>query len=152
MISPTPGSISMFAAGCKRAMNVIRGKLPGANKIARYESAPTLEAAMIGIVFTAVACDEFGQQYAGIRLTPRSFYAIKGRLDEKVWIHCAVEDCSLQVRAPARAGSRQCADGGANQTQSREKVWCDIREDNEERTGCGLQDPAQHSCTGAVLH
>jgi hypothetical protein len=65
MFSPNPGSISMFAAGCKRAMKVIRGILPGANKMARYESASTLEATMIGMICAAVACDEFGQQQFG---------------------------------------------------------------------------------------
>ena len=130
MFLPDPGSMSMFAAGCKRAIGAIRGKLHGASRIARHESASTLEAAMIGMVCTAAACDEFEQQHAGIRPTPRSFYDIKGRPDEKVWMQA----CDKEIKKLFDMGTFTIIDSSDMPSGSKEIDCCfssKIKKDSE---------------------
>jgi len=58
--------------------------MPG-GKIRRQESSNTMGAAMIGMIWTSMACDEHGQQFVGLRPVSRSCYDIKGRPDEHLW-------------------------------------------------------------------
>jgi len=68
-------------------------KMPGGT-IKRQESSNTIGAAMIGTIWTAMACDEHGQQFAGMRPVPRSYYDIKGRPDKHLW----VEACDKEIK------------------------------------------------------
>ena len=43
-------------------------------------------AAMIGMIWTAMAYDEHGQQFAEMRSAPRCYYDIKSRPDENLWV------------------------------------------------------------------
>ena len=65
-------------------------------KIRRQESSDTVSAAMIGMIWTAMACDEHNQQQqlAGMRPVPRSCYDIKGRPDEHLWM----EACDKEIK------------------------------------------------------
>jgi len=38
------------------------------------------------MIWTGMACDEHGQQLAGMRPVPRSYYDTKGRPDQHLWI------------------------------------------------------------------
>jgi len=55
-------------------------RMPGV-KIRRHKSFITTGAAMMGMIWTAIACDEHGLQLAGMRPVPRSNSDIKGRPD-----------------------------------------------------------------------
>jgi len=66
--------------------------MPG-GKIRRQESSNTMGAAMIDMIWTAMACDEHGQQFAGKCPVPRSYYDIKGRPDEHLW----AEACDKEI-------------------------------------------------------
>ena len=63
------------------AVRSTAARMPG-DKIRRQESSNTMGAALIGMIWTAMACDEHGQQFAGLRAVARSYYVIKGRPDE----------------------------------------------------------------------
>jgi len=41
-----------------------------------------------------MTCDEHGQQFAGLRPVPRSYYDIKGRPDE----HLRAEACDKEIK------------------------------------------------------
>jgi hypothetical protein len=94
MLAPEQGRVGAFAANCWHTFSSIKHKMTSVSRIARFESAATLEAAMLGMIFTAIACDEYGQQHAGVRPTPRSFYDIKGRPDEKIWMQA----CDKEIK------------------------------------------------------
>ena len=49
---------------------------------------------MIGMIWTGMACDEHGQQLAGMRPVPRSYYDTKGRPDEHLWM----EACDKEIK------------------------------------------------------
>jgi len=68
-------------------------RMPG-GKIRRQQSSDTIGAAMIGMIWTAMACDEHDQQLAGMRPVPRSYYDIKGRPDEHLWM----EACDKEIK------------------------------------------------------
>jgi len=68
-------------------------RMPG-GKIRRQESSNTTGTAMIGMIWTSMACDEQGQQLAGMRPVPRSYYDIKGRHDEHLWM----EACDKEIK------------------------------------------------------
>jgi len=75
-------------------------RMPG-SKIRRQESSNTIGAAMIGMIWTAIACDEHGQQLAGVRPVPRSDYDIKGRPDEHLWM----EACDKEIKTLFEMGT-----------------------------------------------
>jgi len=62
-------------------------------KIRRQESSNTIDAAMIGMIWTAIACDEHGQQLVEMRPVSRSYYHFKGRPDKHLW----VEACDKEI-------------------------------------------------------
>jgi len=64
--------------------------MPG-SKIRRQENSNTMGAAMIGMIWTAMTCDEHGQQFAGMRPVPRS--DIIGRPNE----HLVAEACDKEI-------------------------------------------------------
>jgi len=66
--------------------------MPG-GKIRRQESSNTMSAAMIGLIWTAMACDEHGQQFSEMRPVPRIYYDIKGRPGEHLW----AEACDKKI-------------------------------------------------------
>jgi len=68
-------------------------RMPG-GKIRRQESSDTIGAAMIDMIWTVMACDEHGHQLAGMRPVPRSYYDIKGRPDEHLWM----EACDKEIK------------------------------------------------------
>ena len=49
---------------------------------------------MIGMIWTAMACDEHDQQLAGMRPVPCSYYDIKGRPDK----HLRMEACDKEIK------------------------------------------------------
>jgi len=68
-------------------------RMPG-GKIMRQESSNTIGAVMIGMIWTVMACDEHDQQLAGMRPVPRSYYDMKGRPDEHLWM----EACDKEIK------------------------------------------------------
>jgi len=61
---------------------------------------------MIGMIWTAMACDEHGQQLAGIRSVPRSYYDMKGRPDEHLWM----EACDKEIKKLLEMGTFSIVD------------------------------------------
>ena len=85
------GLIGFATVYFSSAVRSTTAKMPSVNKIRRMESSSTLEAAMIRMVWTAITCDEYGQQLAaGVRPVPRRYYDIKGRPDQHVWMEAFV--------------------------------------------------------------
>jgi len=69
----------LFGLATDRLCSAVRNtaaRMPG-GKIRRQESSNTIGTAMIGMIWTAMACDEHDQQLAGMRPVPRSYYDIK---------------------------------------------------------------------------
>jgi len=89
------------------AMRNTAARMPG-GKIRRQESSNTIGAAMIGMIWTAMACDEHGRQLAGMRPVPRSYYAIKGRPDEHLWM----EACDKEIKKLFEMGTFSIVDEG----------------------------------------
>ena len=74
----------LFGLATDRHCSAVRNtaaRMPG-GKIRRQESSHTIGAAMIGMIWTAMTCDEHDQQLAGMRPVLRIYYNIKGRPDE----------------------------------------------------------------------
>jgi len=88
----TKGLLGLATDRLCSAMRSTAASMPG-SKIRRHESSDTMGAAMIGMIWTALACDEHGQQFAGTRAIPRSYYDIKGRPDEQLWM----EACDKEI-------------------------------------------------------
>ena len=61
---------------------------------------------MIGMIWTAMACDEHDQQLAGMRPVPRSYYDIKGRPDEHLWM----EACDKEIKKLFEMGTFSIVD------------------------------------------
>ena len=87
------------------AVRSTAARMPG-GKIRRKESSNTMGAAMIGMIWTAMACDEHGQQFAGMRPVPRSYYDIKGRPDEHLW----AEACDKEIKKLFEMGTFSIVD------------------------------------------
>jgi len=77
----TTGLLGLATECLSSAVRSTAARMPG-GKIQRQESSNTMGAAMIVMIWTAMACDEHGQQFAGMRPAPRSYYDIKGRPHE----------------------------------------------------------------------
>ena len=88
----TRGLIGLATDRLCSAMRNTAARMPW-GKIRRQESTDTIGAAMIGMIWTAMACDEHDQQLAGMRLVPRSHYDIKGRPDDHLWM----EACDKEI-------------------------------------------------------
>jgi len=74
--------------------------MPG-GKIRRQESSNTIGAAMTGMIWTAMACEEHGQQLEGMHPVPRSYYDIKDRPDKHLW----VEVCDKEINTLFEMGT-----------------------------------------------
>ena len=61
---------------------------------------------MIGMICPAMACDEHDQQFAGMRHVPRSYYDIKGRPDEHLWM----EACDKEIKKMFEMGTFSIVD------------------------------------------
>jgi len=80
-------------------------RMPG-GKIRRHESSNTIGAAMISMICTAIACDEYGLQLAGMRPVPRSYYDIKCRPDKHLWM----EACDKEIKKLFEMGTFSIVD------------------------------------------
>jgi len=67
----TRGLAGLATDRLRSAVRKASTKMPGV-KIRRHESFITTGAAMMGMIWTAIACDEHGQQLAGMRPVPRN--------------------------------------------------------------------------------
>ena len=61
---------------------------------------------MMGMIWTAIACDEHGQQLAGMRPVSRSYCDIRGRPDEHLW----VEACNKEIKKLFEMGTFSIVD------------------------------------------
>ena len=62
----------------------------------------TIGAVMIGMIWTAMSCVEHDQQLAGMRPVSRSYYDIKGRPDEHLWMEARdkeIKNCLRWARS-----------------------------------------------------
>jgi len=101
----TRGLAGLATDRLRSAVRKASTKMPGV-KIRRHESFITTGAAMMGMIWTAIACDEHGQQLAGMRPVPRSYYDIKGRPDEHLW----VEACDKEIKKLFEIGTFSIVD------------------------------------------
>jgi len=68
----TRGLLGLATDRLCSAVRSTAARIPG-GKIRRQESSNTMGASMIGMIWTAMDCDEHGQQFAGMRPVPRSY-------------------------------------------------------------------------------
>jgi len=98
----------IFGLATDRLCSAVRNtaaRMPG-GKIRRQESSNTIGAAMIGMIWTTMVCDVLGQQLAGMRPVPRTYYHIKGRPDEHLWI----EACDKEIKKLFEMGTFSIVD------------------------------------------
>ena len=101
----TRGLVGLVNNQVRSAVRKAATRMPGV-KIRRHESFITTGAAMKGMIWCAIACDEHGQQLAGMRPVPRSNSDIKGRPDE----HLCVEACDKEIKKLFEMGTFSIVD------------------------------------------
>jgi len=88
------------------AVRSTAARMPGGRKIRGQESSNTMGAALIGMIWTVLAWDEHGLQFAGLRPVPRSYYIIIGRPDEHLW----AEVCDKEIKKLLDVGTFSIVD------------------------------------------
>ena len=103
----TKGLLGLATDRLCSAVRSTAAKMPG-GKLRRQESSNTMGAALIGMIWTAMACDEHGQQLAGLRPVPRSYLISRA------------DPTSTFLQRPVTRRSRSCL------TWARSQLWMKV--------------------------